>query len=251
MKKFISILFLIMFALPAMAGVVVTLRSGEKVAGEVLFQNNDVIVIKTTEGQRFQYPMTEVSNIAEGEAVQEEEDDSDSRITRGGKKVGIALHLAGGGGIVPAYATGGNFGANIYIGACNLFGRHVFVGGGLGADMYFLPSVITEGKTDSYYFIPVQARFSAPLLQTEHAPALGFAIGYGFSTKGISKSGISASADAGWRWQMSEKSALFAGLTAGVQQTKMDVVETIEEAEYTSTVTRVLWKVGVKMAIQF
>ena len=59
-----SILFLIMFALPAMAGVVVTLRSGEKVGGEVVFQNSDVIVIKTPEGQRFQYPMTEVSNNA-------------------------------------------------------------------------------------------------------------------------------------------------------------------------------------------
>ena len=96
-----------------------------------------------------------------------------------------------------------------------------------------------------------QLFLSAPLMQTEHAPALGASVGYGFSPKGIDKGGLAASVDAGWRWQMTEKSALFVGIDFALQQGKATVAETIEGEEYESEQFRNFCRVGLKLAVQF
>ena len=244
MKRLTIILLFCVLTIAAFADVVVTLNSGQQVAGTIVFQNQDVVVIKSQEGQRFQYPMSEVRSITEGEIEQEEEDLPQNQTHE--KKVGVALHISGGAGIIPSYSTGGSFGANVYIGACNLMQKHIFVGGGLGVDMFFFPT-----QAGPLVYIPLQAHFSAPFMQTKHAPAAACSIGYGFSTKGIDKGGLSAVADFGWRCQLSSKAALFAGLSASIQQGKIDIEETIESETYTHSSVRSLWKVGAKLAIQF
>ena len=251
-RRLFYIVLLVLLAMPATADVAIKLKSGQTVTGTIVFQNDEVVVVKSAEGQRFQYPMSEVADIAETETVKEEEekprDDGQT------KRVGFSLHLSGGGGIVPDCPAGGHFGATVYIGASNLFDKQVFVGGGVGADLFFMPAASqasAKAAAGTYIFIPLQVRFSAPFMQTKHAPAAGCSVGYGFCTRGIERGGVSASADLGWRCRFSQKSALFAGLTAGVQQTKIDITETIDNADYTTASVRCLWKVGAKIALQF
>ena len=246
MKRLFYILFLAALPLLSYAEVVLTLNSGQTVKGGIVFQNEEVVVIKSSEGQRFQYPMTEVKDISE--TVEVEETEEEDVAENSGKKVGISLHLSAGAGFIPHDAAGAGFDAMVYVGACNLLDKHIFVGGGVGFESFFV-SAASDKSTAT--FIPVQVRFSAPLMSTPHAPALGCSLGYGFSTKGIDKGGLAASFDAGWRWQINGKSAMFAGLTASLQQGKTTVEETIEDKVYTSTATRNFCKLGVKFAVQF
>ena len=247
MKKLLYILLTLLLPMSVFADVRITLRSGQTLTGTIVFQNEQVLVIKDADGQRFQYPFSEIETIEDGIVAVSEEDTESSAVSK--KKVGVSLHVAGGAAFVPYSDAGGGMAVNIYVGACNLFDKHIFVGGGIGYTGVF---VFPQQTTDkSLSFIPVQVRFSAPLMQTKHAPALGASIGYGFSPKGIDKGGVAVSVDAGWRWQMSEKAALFAGVDFALQQGKCGIVETIEEEQYTSEQVRNFCRIGLKVAIQF
>lgn len=248
MKKWFYILLLLLLPLCTFADVRLTLKSGHTLTGTVVFRNEEVIVIKSAEGQRFQYPMSEVTDIAEVEAVTVEEEDT--KPVTSVKKVGVSLHLSGGAAFIPHDAIGGGLDAMVYVGACNLFQKHIFIGGGIGYEGFFM-SDNAESPLTNTSFIPIQVRFSAPLMQTRHAPALGCSLGYGFSPKEIDKGGICASLDAGWRWQINEKMAMFAGINAAFQQGKTSVDETIEDKTYTSVVFRNFCKLGLKLAVQF
>lgn len=228
------------------AEVVVSLRSGQTVTGEILFQDEDVIVVKDTDGRRYQFPVQEVAEVADqtkapaAEAVKEQRQ----------KKVGVILQLNGGGAALPAGNGNGNAlwgaeaGGSIMIGACNLMNRHLFAGGGIGYNAY-----IIQGKTWS--FLPVMLTARLPLMQTLHAPAVGLSVGYGIPLSAKQKGGFYTAVDAGWRYQMSEKTALFVGVSAGIQQAGIEITEIIENNRYTYSANRCLCSVGLKLAMQF
>lgn len=268
--------------LSVLAEVNITLQSGQQMRGEIVFQNDDVVVFKNSDGQRFQYPMTEVESI-------KEIDDSIIEVAETTKvtkphKVGIVVEFSGGAAFVPQRAIGGNFEANIFIGANNLLDSHIFLGTGIGYSGNFMSlrevnktlisseaeedengNIINEGtqgweenvtKTPATYsFIPIQLRVAVPLMQTKHAPAIGASIGYGFCTEGISKSGLAASLDLGYRMQINPTSAFFAGVELGLQQTKMEVIQSFEneykQDNFKSNQTRNLCRINLKVAIQF
>ena len=41
----------------------IVLNSGAHIAGEILLQNEEVVIIKKKDGARYQYPRTEVASI--------------------------------------------------------------------------------------------------------------------------------------------------------------------------------------------
>ena len=43
----------------------IVLNSGTRIEGEILLQNNDVVIIKKKDGTRYQYPRNEVTSILE------------------------------------------------------------------------------------------------------------------------------------------------------------------------------------------
>lgn len=228
------------------AAVVVSLRSGQTIVGEIVFQNEDVIVVKDGDGKRYQYPMQEVKSVSQYTQAAEEEAPKAKRQ----KRVGVIVQLTGGGAALPAANNGsqaiwgGHAGGNLMIGACNLMDKQLFVGGGVGYNAYIL-----QGKT--YSFIPVILTAQLPLMQTPHAPAVGLSLGYGISLSQKQKGGFYTAVDAGWRYQMSEKTALFVGVSAGIQQAGIEITEIIENNRYTYSANRCLCSVGLKLAMQF
>ena len=59
---------------PMLWAEVVTLRTGQMVKGEVLLQNEEVVIVRTKNGMRYQYPASEVVSIrAEELAAKEDE----------------------------------------------------------------------------------------------------------------------------------------------------------------------------------
>ena len=241
MKRHILILCFCLLALSVSAEVTLILRSGQQITGTILFKNEEVVVLQDIDGKRYQYPQAEVQSVLTD--VEPEQDEQTVRVTKG-KRIGMSLHVGGGAGWLPEYATGGMVSGDVYMGGGNVAKKHIFIGAGVGYHAFFC-----GGKT--YSFIPVQVRFAAPLMQTKHAPALGASVGYGFQPKNQGKGGMYAALDFGWRCQLQEKTALFAGLTAAMQQGRATVEETFSGNTYSNTGVRTFSMIGMKVALQF
>lgn len=244
MKKRLLILsFVLLASVFAIADVVtLSLQSGEQISGEILFQNDEVVVLKNKDGKRYQYPRSEIKLMQEATELAEEEDEVIR--TPKTKKVGILIDMSGGMAWLPKQSLGGNVAVDVNIGACNVAQKRIFIGGGVGYHAYFV-----GGKT--YSFIPLQARFMAPFTEKKHAPAFGASVGYGFCPQKQGKGGMFASLDFGWRGQLQEKTALFVGVNASMQQGQISFEETVEGNIYTNTSIRTFGMLGVKLALLF
>jgi len=121
MRKILSIILLTLICLTSSAEVV-TLRSGQQVRGEILMKNAEVVIIKTDNGARFQYPMTEVLRIEE--EVEEPVVAEEVR-TEPLKPVSARIFLAGGAGYVPNEKVGGSVLVDVAIGTRNLAGKRI------------------------------------------------------------------------------------------------------------------------------
>ena len=224
----------------------VYLRTGERVEGTILFQNEEVVIIRTESGQRFQYPRTDVELIGskdegvKSEGVNELTNEGVNELTNEGikelknepepeikvtKKASILLELAGGPAI-NGNEMGGGFSVDLLVGSHHIGDRHVFIGGGVGYHGLFIGS----GK---YNFLPIQAAFRIPLMETKHAPVFGLSIGYGIALSKSYTGGIYASLDMGYRYQINPRTAVAISLYSHFQRASIEVGEQIEGDETT------------------
>ena len=229
---------------------VVVLRSGQRVQGEIMLRNSEVVIVRTNNGMRHQYPIDEVSAITmddDGADFQAEKKDNLSR-----KSSAISLRLQAMGGVlcVPDIGWGGHAGADLVVGANVMDGKRMFVGGEIG-----YRAKIVGDKT--YSFIPLQAVVSSILMDQQHSPIVGMNIGYGISTNKKVQGGVCAGAELGWHYLVDENTSIILGLSAEWQQAKADVVEailnpsTLEEVYYTNHKGVNFITFGAKVAILF
>ena len=63
---------------PMLWAEVVTLRTGQSIKGEILLQNDEVVIIRAKNGTRYQYPKSEILTIKHDDASQEATTDTAS-----------------------------------------------------------------------------------------------------------------------------------------------------------------------------
>lgn len=272
MKKFmqIGLVLCLLWAVSttvAMADVI-TLKSGKTVEGTILFQNDEVVVIRDASGTKYQYPTseivrdeppTETLNESTDTAADDTPEAKKSLLTNlkektqeihTGKKVSMGISLFGGGMFMPgsvtehpAVYTGGHAGADVMVGTSNLFQRRIFLGGATGYHAF-----IQSGNVIS--FIPIMLRAEVPLMLTKHAPMLGMGVGYGIGLQKV-KGGVCADLEFGWRYSYSRKGGLFLGVFADFQGAEIPLTETVAGNDYTATAYRNLCGYGAKLALFF
>ena len=242
MRKILHIVFCLLALLvlqPANADVAITLKNGQTIAGNVVFQNDEVIVIKDYDGQRFQYPRAEIDSINNNFTPLEPEEQQQEKT----RKVALNIKASGGVAIVPHNEVGGMFSIMAHVGACNVANKRLFIGGGIGYFGTYMSS--------NYAFMPIVFRVEAPLTTTKSAPFIGASFGYGIAPKKNYKGGLHGQVDAGWRRQLGKNSALLLALNASVQQGSAMLTEDIEGEEYTQKTTLTFCTIGASIAIQF
>ena len=251
MRKRILLFVLGAFAFALANAETIYLRTGERVQGTILFQNEEVVIIRTAEGQRFQYPRADVERIASAE------DSSPSEVTQEtvapeheikvSKKASILLELAGGSAINAAQ-MGGGFSVDLLVGSHHIGDRHIFIGGGVGFHGLFIGG-------SKYNFLPIQAAFRMPLIEHKHAPVFGLSIGYGIALSKTYTGGLYTSIDVGYRYQINPKTAVAILLFSHFQQASVEVAETIETGAQTDTYMNKkgcnLVTPGIKLALYF
>ena len=248
MKRLYIIALLCVACLCAHAETIV-LRTGARVQGTIVFQNEEVVIIRNAEGARFQYPKADVQEILADDAVQEEqktEAEPEEEIkTR--KKASILLEVGVGAAINPNNKTGVGYNVDLLFGSHHIGDKHIFVGAGLGYHGMALDM--------NYNFLPIQAAVRVPFIEAKHAPVFGLGVGYGIALAKTYIGGLYAGVDFGYRYQLNPKTALSLVAFAQFQQARIKATETVETETQTSDFTnesgRSLVNAGIKFALYF
>ena len=245
MKKVLSIFALALLCAVCAHAETLILRTGARVKGEILFQNEEVVIIRNAEGARFQYPRAEVQEILMVDPVEEVEvvEETKAEISTS-KKVAISLELGGGAACIPNSAVGGGFSVDFLVGSHHIGQRHIFLGAGLGYHGMFIGA-------EKYNFLPIQLALRLPLLEQKHAPLFGMALGYGIALSKDYKGGIYAGLDFGYRYQINEKTALAVVASAQFQQAKIAATEIIDGSTFTNYTGRYLVSPELKLIVMF
>lgn len=212
--------------------------------GEILLQNDQVVIVRDATGARFQYPRADVQEILTADATQEAEQEEEQDNIGTTKKASILLELSGGPACIPTQAVGGGFGVDLLVGSHHIGDRHLFIGGGLGYHGLFIGE-------EKYNFLPIQAALRLPLMEQKHAPIFGIALGYGVALSKNYLGGLYAGLDFGYRCQLNEKTAIALVLAAQFQQATIQVIEDVQGVPYTNTVGRNLVTPSLKFALYF
>ncbi len=229
----------------------IVLRTGARVKGEIVFQNEEVVIVRDASGARSQYPRAEVVGIEAETPVVTENRHQGSEPEMPVKKVSILLELAGGLGIQPGETPGGACSVGFLVGSHHIRNRHVFAGAGVGYYGLFMAGA-------KYNFLPVQVAVRMPFLEQKHAPVFGVAIGYGIALSRDYRGGIYTGIDVGYRCQLNPNTAL--ALTAFVQfqQARIAATEWMAASDtpdqpiaFTNNTGRNLLAVGLKLSFYF
>ena len=224
----------------------IILRTGARVKGTVVFQNEEVVIVRNEEGKRFQYMRSDVEEVLSDDAAVEEEakaEEAEEDITTP-KKASILLEVSCAPAIMVPFSTGGNAGVDFLAGTHHIKDKHIFIGAGIGYHGYFM-----DGYT--YNFLPIEAKISVPFIEAKHAPLFGLAIGYGIALSKDYVGGIYTDLDFGYRYQINPKSALAVLVFASFQQARLKINETIDGSTYTNRTGRNFVTPGIKFALFF
>ncbi len=224
---------------------VVLLRSGQVIKGEILLNNEEVVILRQKDGLRYQYPQTEVVSITEDSQIVA---GIDTAAVQRAKVVDVGLSVYGGVALVPHKGIGGTTDVQAMVGSHNLLNQRIFLGGSLGYRGVFIGE-------HSYSWIPLQLVLQFPIAHIElpiaNRPLIGGSLGYAFATNNEWSSGVCADIHVGWWFQMSERSSLSLALKAQWQQTALTIVETIQDTPYTHHVGCSILSLGVSLGLRF
>ena len=270
------ILSLFMLCAIAVQADVLVLKSGKEIHGIILVQNEEVVVVKTTSGSRFQYPTKEVKTIrkegsdnqvgAQGSTSSQERNTTDAKQVSPSsvKKVSVAIELIGGAATKPKDDnTYGNISANLLIGSHNLLHRGIFLGGSvgyLGALYTTTQTIVTtttpivKKTTTAYSFLPITLAARIPLLQHKHAPMIGMQLGYGIALSKDYQGGLNAGINLGYCYRISERQRLYVAADCQLQQAFINTTEHITDTEgnkhtYTHHAGQCFIQYGVRLGI--
>jgi len=255
MTKRISIIALFCLLLTYAHAETIFLRTGVRVKGEIVFQNEEVVIVRDASGARMQYPRADVESIRSDETAEKNstEDPANDQMVNDqmvNKKASILLELAGGAAMNPNGGIGGGVSADLIIGSHHIGDRHILIGGGVGYHGMILLDIF-EPAVVVYNFIPVQVTVRMPLIEQKHAPVFGASLGYGIAMSKDYLGGLYTGIDFGYRYQLNPRTAIGAVAYAQIQQATVPVKTTIEENEFVNTVGRNLFAFGYKFTFYF
>ena len=247
-KHIVYILFCIFFISYAVSyahAETIVLRTGARVKGEIVFQNDEVVIVREVEsGARFQYPKADVAEIIEDDrlAISDDRLAEDEPEIKTSKKASILLEVAGGAAVIPNEKTGGMASADLLVGSHHIGDKHLFIGGGLGYHGVFFGG-------ERYNFLPIQVALRMPFTERKHAPVFGLALGYGVALSKDYLGGVYTGVDLGYRCQLNPKTAIGLVLFTQFQQAKVESETVIEGDAFVSDMHRNIVTCGAKIAI--
>ncbi len=197
----------------------ITLKTGEVYSGEIILQNDEIILIRTTSGERFQFPVFQVKSITKisdkTEEIQRNDISSDEILPyQSNHNFCSIIEVSG------AASSGKNSFSNsasgemtLSFGTRMIAGKSLFFGGGAGV------SIVNNSTTnEKINFVPVFLRFqSNNLMRWRSSPYLSLDAGYAFPLKTTMSGGLFAKLSGGIVHRLSFNTSVQFGIFARIQ----------------------------------
>ena len=221
----------------------ITLKTGKQLFGTIVAQTDEVLLVQTQDGVRYQLLRSDVLSVDARQA-------SDTTIIPAPRNedyraVAVRLNVTGGAAVGRDEKASGMFAADLQVGSRRIGTYPVFLGGSVGYTGIFGHPLA--------HFIPLQAVVSVPLpLRGQQGAGVetGISLGYGLATrKGYS--GLTGSVNAGYRFPLSGQTNLIIGGSIRFLQTQRERTEILDGNDYTHAVGQVLWLMGANLCLQF
>lgn len=244
MKKLIGILFIWHVLICSVHAEVIVLRSGKTIKGEILLNNDEVLILRQKDGSRFQFPKQEIASI-NADNVQKLQSTTD---TLASSKIAFSLSVAGGATYTPN-GWGGFVKPMLFLGANIVQKQPIIIGGSIG---YY--GVITSDNT--YSWIPIQATLRYPIIRNKTncntkkgQPLISTSIGYAIATSQKWDGGVCVGVDLGWQKNLNNISNFYITLTAQCLQTRIETIEIIQDNTYQNLRGCTLGSIGLCLGI--
>ncbi len=227
----------------------IVLNTGDIYYGEILVENEQLVMIKTPQGTRFQFPRSEIRSIDENfEAAEIPNTQEDFPIPEDNKFVMSVEASAGASYSKLSYGWTPSLQGTVILGGRDLFLPNTFLGIGAGYHVLFTSDYSDE---ESISFIPVFARFQYILSQSRVAPYVEMDAGYGFAPDSDFEGGMILKLSAGIAYKLSYHTSLNFGLYAGLQNFSADLSKDYDWGKYNYYGNTTAFNFGAKVCLKF
>jgi hypothetical protein len=225
----------------------VTLHSGEVFVGEILLNNQEIILIKTQSGSRFQFPVSEIKSIEQNDVKTSEiKKENDIELIDAANLCGIFEINGGISNAENKYRNAISNQLSLSFGTRKVAKKEIFVGGGVG---YF--NVFLKNGVETNGFIPVFLRLKTNLTDKKTSPYLGLDAGYAFALSSKQEGGQYSKFSFGINRKINFKTSLFLGLYANVLSFNANLVETNNFGVFNYYGKTSMINFGVNLGLQF
>jgi hypothetical protein len=223
----------------------ITLTTGEVYMGKIVFENETMIVLRTDDGARFQF---QLSQISKKEVVEES-----TELPKNTKTEAYSSNFR----LMPSVQIGINNAkykfdlavsteVSLAMGINNFSGKNWFLGGGLGMFSIFDP---TSNATEN--FLPLFVRTQANFGNKQNAMFWGIDAGYHFALNNNYKGGLFSKVSLGYCHKITERSNLLFSVSAAIRNVETQLTETRNNTNYLYTGNTNIAGLALNLGIMF
>ena len=221
----------------------ITLKSGAVFVGELILKNDELIMLKDNTGARFQFLVSEIDKIEK--ATTEPITTTKQAPIETSRNENFCGHIELSFGNASARKAFGSSSATqlgLTFGNRKSFGKDLYIGIGAG---YFRIADANLG------LIPATLKIQTYTSKNRTSPFVGFESGYAFSATKNYSGGPFAKISLGINHRLNYKSAIYAGISAGVYSISGQLTETTQNGNFTFVGTTTCNILGLKVGFQF
>lgn len=223
----------------------ITLLTGEVYVGDIVVKTEDMIMIKTITGAKYQFRTSQIKSVEKTSQTfieaHETENNSTDKLFCAQIELGAGLLNA-----PHAFGTAPTGEIDFSIGHKKVINEHFFVGLGSGYSIIYI-----SDKQSTTSMVPLYIRLRHTFSPGKTSPFVGTDCGYSFGSDSKYKGGILFRINAGISTPLNYKSLFFASLSAGLQQMQTHYTIQNEFGTYNDFGYRTNFAAGIKAGIQF
>jgi hypothetical protein len=258
MKKIISCLLLMsisfsLFSQEAGRDIVI-LKTGNTYIGNIILQNDDIVLLQADSGERFQFLLSAIKEIKKG-ALSAEPDgknangDAEMIDMSENDNLRMQIDVSGGASFADkAFGLSPSVQASLLLAIDKLFDKPLTAGFGLGYHAILLKENEAISPTP---FLPLFVHLQYNFSKAKHHPFIGFDAGYALALSEEYKGGLNTKISAGYAYNITHKTTFYAGLFYGLQGISTNLREEFNNEAYLYFGKTVINNFGLKIIFQF
>ena len=227
----------------------ITLNSGAVYSGEIVVKTNEMVMIKTSGGKRYQFQLSEVKKIEKVSAndISSQPDKTENTLSEKATVFCGDIEFSGGLLNTPnAFKSAPNTEISMIFGNKNVSKKDFYVGIGAAYGLIFLTST---GNPINY--LPVFLRLQSNLIKARTAPFVGIDAGYCFVLSSGLSGGPTLKLSLGICHQTGYKSDIYAGVFGGLTAVSTRISETNELGTFSYSGNTTMTNLGMKFGFHF